>query len=376
MQQKSTWHLEDSLTFWYNHSYSKASRRFAEQLDSRGDADFSSDLRMRVPLRQIYAFTFCLRHGLTWSGTNTVNVNITDIESRFNHFWDTTWCIGKPGFPTLTNSQNHIVNAQCLTYDHAFALLALSQLIALSKNPKALYAKLEMLWDFLCEEFEHTEIGFRSQRREQPVLEQNPNMHMFEACLALWETTKNNIFIEKAETILQLFQQTFLDKNRYFIYEFFDTNWKPLTSEKQSIEPGHMLEWVALLNQYERLTNKNSGIDLVRLFEITLDFGQRPDGLICNRLNSHGSQVDSKARCWPQTELIRASLAVQKQGYTPSPLSKSETALARLEQYYLGQPLPWGWRDSIDEYGNALNGPIPASTLYHIVNAFIELRAT
>lgn len=78
-----------------------------------------------------------------------------------------------------------------------------------------------------------------------------------------------------------------------------------------------------------------------------------------------------RARLWPQTERLRASLACLD-GADAEPgarRTRAATEPASVLWRHLEPPVPGLWRDKQDAAGDFLDEPAPASSLFHIPGA-------
>ena len=77
---------------------------------------------------------------------------------------------------------------------------------------------------------------------------QNPQMHLFEAMLALYEATGEPQFQNRAGDFFGLFVGSLFDQQTQTLGEYFDAEWKPAAGDKGGwTEPGHHFEWASLL---------------------------------------------------------------------------------------------------------------------------------
>jgi mannose/cellobiose epimerase-like protein (N-acyl-D-glucosamine 2-epimerase family) len=74
-----------------------------------------------------------------------------------------------------------------------------------------------------------------------------------------------------------------------------------------------------------------------------------------------------RARLWPQTERLKAALVMPGERSTDHPVQ----ALRGLQVYLEPTGL---WRDKQEPDGNFVEEPAPASSLYHIAAAWLQLR--
>jgi mannose-6-phosphate isomerase len=202
---------------------------------------------------------------------------------------------------------------------------------------------------------------------------QNPHMHMFEALLALYEATKDAAYLARLDDLFDLFTTRFFDGQTATIHEFFDQNWTPLISNGTQCEPGHMMEWVWLLREYERMSGKDVGTYANVLYESALNIGLSPKtGLLYDKVTLETLTPVPTHRTWPQTEFVRASLAQARAGH-PHAQDTAKRIIGLLCTKYFAVPCKGGWADQLDETGNIITDTIPASTFYHIISACAEV---
>ena len=86
--------------------------------------------------------------------------------------------------------------------------------------------------------------------------------------------------------------------------------------------------------------------------------------------------LSRRARLWPQTEWMKASLILAE-------LSDDGERVGLLEQAAMAQRALWRyltddglWRDKLLENDQFIDEPAPASSLYHIMAAWVQLRST
>ena len=206
-----------------------------------------------------------------------------------------------------------------------------------------------------------------SQQRRQ-----NPHMHLFEAFLALNELTGQAKYLEMAGAMFDLFEAHFFDSKRKALLEFFNPDWSPENGDGGPTEPGHMMEWCWLLRVYERLSCRNMDAYANALFEGGMAYGLNPKlGLLCDAVELDGSPSKPTLRSWPQTELIKASVAQAATGQLEY-LGDAAKAIRALMRYYLDVPVKGGWADKLNPEGEIISQVMPTSTFYHLFCAAVE----
>jgi mannose/cellobiose epimerase-like protein (N-acyl-D-glucosamine 2-epimerase family) len=201
-------------------------------------------------------------------------------------------------------------------------------------------------------------------------------MHMLEAALAWQAIRPDPVWRALADEIAQLCLDRFLDPGTGALRELFDPDWGALSGTAQAdLEPGHQFEWAWLLVRWGRLAGRPTAFTAARrLVAIGEDHGLDPDrGLAVNGLHPATlQQTDRRARLWPQTERIKAHLAMASLGEARA-LGRAAAAVDGLLRY-TQHPVPGAWWEHIDATGAPVSEPSRASSLYHIVCAAEELR--
>jgi mannose-6-phosphate isomerase len=173
----------------------------------------------------------------------------------------------------------------------------------------------------------------------------------------------------------------FIDDKTGALREFFGTEWDRHPGiEGRIVEPGHQFEWAWLLLRWaERRGNADGLVKARRLFEIGEQYGiAQPRDVSVMTLPDDFSVADPIARLWPQTEWLKAALIMAEDDEADAAtreirLEEATRALNGLFRYLTPEGL---WRDRHDG-GPGDDGfvdePAPASSLYHIMVAFLQL---
>ncbi|BCH26061.1 sugar phosphate nucleotidyltransferase [Mesorhizobium sp. L-8-3] len=97
----------------------------------------------------------------------------------------------------------------------------------------------------------------------------------------------------------------------------------------------------------------------------------RATGLAYAAVSRQGIPLDGVSRSWPQTEVIKAAIALDGTG-GPDMKPEIEARVRRLFRWHI-DPAPLGlWIDRIDEKGRSLAADVPASIFYHMVCALMQ----
>ena len=272
-------------------------------------------------------------------------------------------------------------------YDIAFGLFALAWWYRLSADP-AIIGLAKRSVERVRETMRSPSgQGYVARCGEVPEHQQNAHMHLFEAAIFLHAFTGADLFRDLADELYHLATSAFLDRETGTLPEFFDQQWRPLaTGGSVRIEPGHLYEWVWLLNRYALMSGNEEAFDIADdLFGFAQAHGHCPaTGLIFDAVDPAGCPLSTDFRIWPNTEFLKAQVAMQER-YGSGPGFDDECVrrnVARIREHFLtrretgsASALGKGWW--IDSLHGATLQPkcdhIPASTLYHIYFAFTEL---
>ncbi|WP_117397080.1 AGE family epimerase/isomerase [Maritalea myrionectae] len=342
------WRNNYALPLWTTTGVDGATGMCWEGLDHSGRPLASVERRLRVQARQVYCFSRSTQKAHQELAQNIFRKIMS------NCFENVTGYMASALTPT--GEPKHFVHD---LYDLAFVFLAAASLLKANIKVEAELALLERALNRL-----EADAGWHESILRTTPRRQNPHMHLFEAMIGLYQVTGSNRFLNFAEQCLELFSNYFLQSNGE-VFEFFNTDFVAYTPPKQSVEPGHAMEWIFLLDVYESVTNKRAGIPLELIFsrasETALTSGLLPDTV---------SPLKTTSRLWPQLEFLKASIVLEKRG---AALPKSHTPTSLLEKiwkHYFEGPVRGGWYDKVTEEGNLLSTTMPASSLYHIFCAF------
>ncbi len=102
---------------------------------------------------------------------------------------------------------------------------------------------------------------------------QNPMMHLFEALLALYETTgSQSVFDDACELGDFIFTRLF-NRDGGYLPEYYDRDWKPMPADKDGyIDLGHQIEWSFFLS---RAVEMGFPQKYLEIGERLLDYGMR-----------------------------------------------------------------------------------------------------
>ncbi len=361
------WLFSETLPLWSQAGVDRQHGGFHERLSFEG-APVSAPKRMRTMARQIYAFSMAHQQGWDGPAGDLIDHGIRFIAGKGR--------TERGGWVRTLNTDGTVLDPVEDAYDHAFVLLALAHAHA-SGHPDALKLGAET-FDFLDEHLEDQRLrGFLETAGGEEMRRSNPHMHLLEAFLAWHEVTQDRSHLRRAARIIDLFRSHLFDPESWTLGEYFDDDWKPAAGQKgEWTEPGHHFEWASLLVQFARATGQH---DLVRyarkLYASAVANGlNRATGLAYGAVSRDSVPLDRASRSWPQTEVIKAAIALDGTG-GPDLKPEIEARMARLFRWHI-DPAPRGmWIDLIDEQGAARAKDVPASIFYHMVCALTQYLA-
>lgn len=337
------WLDTQALPLWQSLAF-RDDRGFAEAMDHDGKAVWSPN-RARVQLRQAFVYSRAERQGWGGEGRAAAQTGMAVFETRFRR---------PDGFcRTVVDGAGAPLDDSVMIYEQAFNLLAWSELGAEAEALALLDA---------MEARRHAAGGF-VEGGDQPF-QSNPHMHLFEACLAWIEAGGGPRWRALAGELATLALTHFLDPAGGFLREFFDADWRPANGR---VEPGHQFEWAWLLHRWSQMSGDGAAASAAhRLYQTGLQGIDVARGVAIDALSDDLTVLEARARLWPQTEWLKAAVAL---GHPADALRAARALTA-----YLQTPVAGLWRDKMLPDGRFVDEPAPASSLYHIAVA-IEVLA-
>ncbi len=295
------WLAGDVLAAWARIGFDANAGHGFERLLSFDAADTEADVRTRTQARQIYAF--CAAHVLGWPTDARARV---DALSAFVE----THCRQDDGDGYIRSLSADLSarDAGHDLYDHGCFLLADAWRFRAFGDQSAV-DDAERIIRLLDDRFAHPAGGWAEGDYVCDYRRQNPHMHMFEALLALHESTDDDYWLARADEVYELFVDHFFQPGAGVLLEFFDDEWRPAPGEAgATAEPGHMMEWVWLLRCYERQSGTSTAKHADALFKSVRALGQSDSGLLYDAIGVDGSLKAPTKRLWPMPELIKAGI--------------------------------------------------------------------
>lgn len=276
---------------------------------------------------------------------------------------------------TLLTKNGEPLDETAMLYDQAFVLFALATARSAGIEDASLELRAITLRERLLAEAPAS--GGLVEAGDHPY-QSNAHMHLLEACLAWEEADGDDHWRKLADRVVNLALTRFIDPVGGFVREYFDADWAPAPGEAgRLVEPGHQFEWAWLLARHGRARGDEASLAAA---QSSYAFGRRGVSdrpvIALDALNDDGSVRSRRARLWPQTEWLKASLILGEtadEDQREALFADAESALRALWLYLTPEGL---WRDKHLPRGGFLDEPAPATSLYHITAAFAQLRDT
>ena len=354
------WIFHDVLPFWSTAGRDRPGFGFVEYLDLAARPADVSYKRVRVQARQI--FVFSCAHALGWPGA-------LDAASDGYQFLTRHARRADGARVRLLGRDGDVLDPTADLYDLAFVVFALAWYARAAGSAQARdHAYRTLAW---IERNMSSPAGGLHEAVPVPPQprRQNPHMHLLEAVLALFVATRDAALLGTADAMVELLRRRFFDADTGSLGEFFtdDWQWAPGAAGTH-VEPGHHYEWVWLLGEYQRLSGRPVEPERSALHAFANRCGHDPrTGLVRDVVDRSGTVRDGGSRIWPQTEAIKAHLAMA-----------DGAAVARIigslfERFIAGNR-PGTWTEHLASDGDGKSDRIPSSTLYHVFSAFSELE--
>jgi mannose-6-phosphate isomerase len=268
------------------------------------------------------------------------------------------------GYPSRFDLANRPLDEGRDLYDHAFVLFAFAKAGA--------RADAMALLTYLQAHFRHPLGGWRESLPDALPRRQNPHMHLLEAVLAAHEAFGDKVWLEIADELVTLFLDRLYQPLEGALAEYFTDDLKPLREEGcYRLEPGHHHEWVWLLAWHRRRSGaagrpvRETTVAAAALLAFAERHGVDADGEIAAELWSDGRPASAVTRIWPYTERLKALAVAGDAGR----LQAGCAALGRC----LAHPVAGLWHERRGAAGFEPNVAAPASSLYHIACAILEI---
>jgi mannose/cellobiose epimerase-like protein (N-acyl-D-glucosamine 2-epimerase family) len=361
------WIKQEALPLWLARGIEPHHLASYERLTPAGVPDLDSTTRVRVQARQAFFFAAAYHRGWCPEGKTVAKNLLAFVQKSARHL------TAGSGYTHLLDKHFVVVDTKQDLYDHAFFLLANAWCYRAFGEDSYLHEADELI-AHLDTQFSSSVGGWIEGDYNYACRRQNPHMHLFEAFLALYDATKDAKYLARADELFALFQAHFFDAEHGVLFEFFDDNWARLPNAKGDVvEPGHMMEWVWLLDWYHRRTGRPVAQYTNALYARGLEIGMDKSGLLFDAVSYTGEVIDANKRCWGITELIKASLVQIRAGNADAEAIAIK-GVDDLFTYYLCASTSGSYVDQRGANDEVVVDVAPASTLYHLIVAAMELQ--
>lgn len=367
-----SWLWTSALPLWWTMGADHQRGGFFELLDTDGDP-VPAPRRVRVQARQAYVYAKAAAAGWPGPWRAAVTHGLAALESLYR----------RPDglYRTLVSDEGEPVDDTAFLYDQAFVLLALAAAAKAADGPRPGEEIAVALRDRVAKHFAREGGGFSEQPAQGSTFQSNPHMHLLEAALE-WSDVAGSgaAWSELADSIVKVCLTRFIDADNGALREFFGDDGKPAAGlPGRIVEPGHQFEWAWLLLRWSvQRKDARAAQAARRLIEIGERHGVDPlRGVAVDALLDDMSQQARQARLWPQTERLKAALALASQTGSAAERTAAEAqalAAANGLAHYLQTSVPGLWHDKMRADGTFVAEPSPASSLYHICGAILQLR--
>jgi mannose-1-phosphate guanylyltransferase/mannose-6-phosphate isomerase len=355
------WFFDETLPLWSTAGVDEKHGGFYEALSFEGKP-LARPKRMRTIARQIFAFAVAKERGWGGPADELIDHGISFIVKHGRS--------ANGGWVRVLDIDGSVADPVEDIYDHSCVLLALAHAHCCG-HPDAARLGMET-FQFVDKFLEEPSFrGFRETPEDNGARRSNPHMHMFEAYQAWHRATGEQDYLRKAARIVDLFRSRMFDPDTWTMGEHFDSDWWPERGEAgQVTEPGHHFEWASLLVDFAASSGQTDLNAYARkLYASAIANGlNRSTGLAYGSVTRQGIPLDTVSRSWPQTEAVKAAIALDRTG-GPDMKPEIEARVGRLFRWHVDPAPPGLWIDRIDESGRSCADHVPASIFYHMVTA-------
>jgi mannose/cellobiose epimerase-like protein (N-acyl-D-glucosamine 2-epimerase family) len=357
------WMFEEALPFWSSEGIDRVNGGYVEHFTLDGEP-YTETKRVFVVCRQIYVFAHAAALGFPEGAA---------LAAHGYKFLEKAWLPETGGWARRLDAGGRVIDETPDLYVLSFSLFALAWMYRLTRDPQMLIRAHKTL-DFIEKRMSHVSgHGFLHEYPATGPRQQNPHMHLVEGLLALAEFSGEPRFFEAADNVVNLFQTRFFNRRSRTLAEFFAEDFGPLDlPEGRLTEPGHQFEWAWILNNYQRLTGRDTRETIISLHETAERHGVDPRTYATyNCVREDGAVMNAGSRIWPNTERMKAAVALFELTGRPPSVDLEQSGRLLLDAY-LAPALQGRWLDNLDASGKPTADKIPASSLYHLFLAFAE----
>ena len=360
----TTWLRQAALPVWS--SLGQDATGGFEELVALDGRQVATSRRARVQARQLQVYAEAGRQGWRGPWKAVVDTGLDRLRAAY---------LRSDGqMRTLLAADGSPLDETAMVYDQAFLIFALACIADATHAPE-LEVEAAAVRDLLLERAD-SQGGLREDGGHP--YQSNAHMHVLEAALAWEEIGGGQAWALLADRIVTLARTRFIDPETGCLREFFQQDWTPASGDDgRLVEPGHQFEWAWLMARYGRKRADSAVLaDAWRLYEAGLKGVDPKRGIAIDAMNIDGSVRSPRARLWPQTEWLKASLilaSLSDDGRRTLCLEQAARAQRALWRYLTPQGL---WHDKMLEGGKFIDEPAPASSFYHVMAAYVQTRET
>lgn len=322
--------------------------------------------RVRVQARQVYVFAEAMRLG--WDKAAAQERVEAGIATLCGPARRPDGLIGR----SLSLSTGKLADDTADLYDTAFALMAFANAAMVLPDPGPALKGARAVLEAMDLHLRDAQNGGYFEALPAPDMRlQNPHMHLFEALLCLHKIDPDGGHDKRCSEILSLFLHRFTAGEGRLLGEIFQPDWaEPDGDGATDIEPGHQFEWVWLLHTHARQHAAPLPPEARKLYAFAVS-ATDAEGRAMQGITRRGVVTDGSRRTWPQTEALKAHLAMLEATNDQACIAPACASFDILMDEYLTPE--GGWIDHYAEDGAILARDMPASTGYHVVLAFAEM---
>ncbi len=368
----TNWLCGSALPLWAGRGVDRENGGFYERMAQDGRV-IDDPRRTRLVARQTYVFATAAEMGWT-DAQRARELVFHGLDFLFGK------CATDIGLAhAAVSPAGEPVDPEFRLYDHAFFLFSLGVSARLDYQcTRATNAGRRMLREMVRLR-KHPQGGFEESVPPSKQLNANPHMHLLEACLE-WEAADiEGPWRAISDELVELALTRFIDAETGCLREHYDHDWKPAPGENgRLLEPGHHFEWAWLLWRWGRARDRADAFCAARRL---VTFGElngvnTATGLAVNVIWDDASLHDGDSRLWPQTERIKAHIAMAELARDQAEFNHAMRCVVEAVtglQRYFRTDIPGLWHETLDRRGERVLAPARASSFYHIVCAIREL---
>lgn len=361
------WLTRAALPLWTSVGYDAKLGLFHERLDFKGEPIEALPRRLMVQCRQIYAVSHATLTGLM-DGRALLETVFAEVVHRFRR------SEAKCKWIFSIDPDGSVGDQRCDSYSLAFLLFALAWLYRVNADQFYLELADEVITIF--DVHMAAELGGVTDGMPRPdgYLRQNPNMHLIEAYIALYESTGIEEYLRRAKSLYDLFCSHIFLREHAAIPEIHDNRWQVGQVDGAWYEPGHHFEWIWLSRRLARASERDVASEVQLLLSRAMVEGIDDSNLSIERVSIRNGERTASRRSWGSCEYIKACAAEAEANPSQREVwaGRAATALSSLRKTFLNTSVNGLWIDRVDQYGAALSSDVPASSLYHLMLAIME----